>query len=493
LKELASLALDTAQVRGASYADVRIVDHQEQTIHTKNGAVESLSEIKDHGIGVRVIADGAWGFASSAVLDKAEVERVAAQAVEIAHASALVQQGPVNIGPPVTSTGTYCTPVEIDPFSVSPKDKVALLLEADRAMRRAKCAGGGVTTAKGTLICLRELKTFANSEGAFVEQEIVESGGGLTAVAISDGEVQQRSYPNSFGRDQRTAGWESIQQVDLPGNAERIANEAVALLSATACPSTVTTLILGSTQLALQIHESCGHPTELDRVFGSEAAYAGTSFLTPDKLNTLRYGSPAVNLTADATTPGGLGTFGWDDEGVPAQRIELVKEGLFVGYLSSRETAAQLACLNGLDPTEARSGGTMRASSWSRIPLIRMTNISIEPGDWTFDDLIADTDEGIYMEMNRSWSIDDKRLNFQFGTEMGYEIKNGKLGRMLKNCTYTGITPQFWNTCDAVCNRDHWRVWGTPNCGKGQPSQIAHTGHGAAPARFRNVRVGVMK
>ncbi len=493
MKELANLALDTAQVRGAAYADVRIVEHREQTVNVKNGVVESLGQIEDHGFGVRVIADGAWGFASSAALGKAEVERVAALAVEIARASALTLKEPVDIGPPVVSTGAYRTPVEIDPFSVPAEDKVALLLEADAAMRRATRAGADVITAKGVLVCLRERKTFASTEGAFVEQEIVESGGGLTALAVGDGEVQQRSYPNSFGRDQRTVGWEYIQQVDLPGNAERIASEAVALLTADPCPSATTTVILGPTQLALQIHESCGHPSELDRVFGSEAAYAGTSFLTPDNLDTLRYGSPVVNLTADATIPGGLGTFGWDDEGVPAQRVELVKEGLFVGYLSSRETAVQLARLEGLDPAEACSGGAMRASSWSRTPIVRMTNVSVEPGEWVFGDLVASTDEGIYMEVNRSWSIDDRRLNFMFGTELGYEIKSGKLGRMLKNCTYTGITPRFWNSCDAVCNQDHWQVWGTPNCGKGRPSQIAHTGHGAAPARFRNVCVGVMK
>jgi TldD protein len=495
LKDLTNLALDTARARGATYADVRVIDHREQAINVKNGVVESSGEVEDRGFGVRVITEGAWGFVSSAVFSKGEVERVAALAVEIARASARAnasaRRDPVDIGPPVTSTGAYRTPVEIDPFSVPVEDKVALLLEADAAMRRAMRGVTGVTTAKSVLVCLRERKTFANTEGAFVEQEIVETGGGLTAVAVGDGEVQQRSYPNSFGRDQHTAGWECIQQANLPGNAERIAGEAVALLTAAPCPSTVTTVILGSTQLALQIHESCGHPTELDRVFGAEAAYAGTSFLTPEKLGALRYGSPVVNLTADATLPGGLGTFGWDDEGVPAQRIELVKEGLFVGYLSSRETAAQLAKLRELDPADARSGGAMRASSWNRIPIVRMTNISIEPGEWAFDDLIADTDAGIYMEVNRSWSIDDRRLNFQFGTELGYEIKHGRLGRMLKNCTYTGITPQFWNSCDAVCDRDHWQVWGTPNCGKGQPSQIAHTGHGAAPARFRNVQVGV--
>ena len=487
MKELTDLALDTAHTHGATYADVRVVERREQTVGVKNGVVEALSETQDRGFGVRVIVEGAWGFASSAVLGQGEVERVAALAVEIARASALVRRAPVDIGPPVTSTGAYHTPVQIDPFSVPVEDKIGLLLDADRAMRRVV----GLSVARGVLICLRERKTFASTEGAFVEQEIVETGGGIVALAVGDGEVQQRSYPNSFGRDQRTVGWEYIQQVNLPDHAERIAGEAVALLTADLCPSAVTTVILGPTQLALQIHESCGHPTELDRVFGAEAAYAGTSFLTPDKVGALRYGSPVVNLTADATLPGGLGTFGWDDEGVPAQRVELVRDGLFVGYLTSRETAARLARLQGRDA--ATSGGAMRASGWNRIPLIRMTNVSIEPGQWTFDDLVADTAAGVYMETNRSWSIDDKRLNFQFGTEIGYEINGGKLGRMLKNCTYTGITPQFWGSCDAVCNQDHWAVWGTPNCGKGQPSQIAHTGHGAAPARFRNVQVGVMK
>ena len=489
MKSLTDVALDTARSRGASYADVRIIERREQSIRVKNGAVETLSETVDRGFGVRVIAKDAWGFASSAVLSKEEVERTAALAVEIARASALAQGAPVDIGPPVVSTGTYRTPVEVDPFSVSAEEKVGLLLEADRAMRRVE----GTRVASGSLVSLRERKTFANTEGAFIEQEIIETGGGIVALAVEGGEVQQRSYPNSFGRDQRTLGWEYIQQVDLSGNAERVASEAVALLSADPCPAAETTLILGPTQLALQIHESCGHPTELDRVFGTEAAYAGTSFLTPDKVGAFRYGSPVVNLTADATLPGGLGTFGWDDEGVPAQRVSLVREGRFVGYLTSRETAVQLARLKGWDGDRVRSGGAMRASGWNRIPLIRMTNISIEPGAWDFDDLIADTDEGIYMETNRSWSIDDRRLNFQFGTEIGYEIKNGTLGRLLKNCTYTGMTPHFWGSCDAICNEEHWEVWGTPNCGKGQPSQIAHTGHGAAPARFRDVQVGVMK
>jgi TldD protein len=334
----------------------------------------------------------------------------------------------------------------------------------------------------GNLGFSREHKRFANSQGAEVEQTIYESGGGITVLAVAGDDVQRRSYPSPY-RQQATAGWEFVLGLDLPGQAERIASEAVQLLQADPCPSDVhTTVIIGSEQLALQVHESCGHPIELDRVFGAEAAYAGTSFLTPDRLGTFQYGSPVVNLTADALQPGGLGTFGWDDEGVPASSTPVVQAGRFVGYLMSRETASLLG---------RTSNGCMRAAGWSRLPLVRMTNVSLEPGEWSLDDLIADTDDGLYLETNRSWSIDDKRYNFQFGTEIGYEIKGGRLGRMLRDCTYTGVTPEFWNSCDAVCHAGHWRLWGTPNCGKGQPAQIIHTGHGAAPARFRNVRIGV--
>jgi TldD protein len=483
-------ALNTAQVQGATYADVRIVRRQTQNITVKNGVVEGLSENESQGFGVRVVVDGAWGFASSALLTPDEADRVAALAVRIARASALFKVREVRLGPPVAHVGTYGTPVEIDPWTVSLEQKIDLLLRANEGLRAAP----GVTVATSSLGFWRENKTFANSEGAFLEQEIIESGGGVEATAVDrdKGEVQKRSYPNSFGRDQRGEGWEAIVAMDLPGQAPAVGEEAVALLRAEPCPSGVTTLILGPTQLALQVHESCGHPIELDRVFGSEASYAGTSFLTPEKYGTFRYGSDVVNLTADATIPGGLGTFGWDDEGVPAQRLPIVRNGIFSGYLSSRETAQQLRDVLG-DAAPQGSGGAMRADGWNRIPLVRMTNVNLEPGEWEFDDLVADTDDGIYMEMNKSWSIDDKRLNFQFGTEMAYEIKHGKMGRMFKNATYTGITPRFWGSCDAICNEHHWRVWGTPNCGKGQPGQVAHTGHGTAAARFRNVQVGVMK
>ncbi|HZA23054.1 MAG TPA: TldD/PmbA family protein [Dehalococcoidia bacterium] len=474
-------ALDLAKVKGAQYADVRLVNIAQERLVVRNGVVDTLSKDQSSGFGVRVLVNGCWGFASSPSFTTADLERATESAVRIARASAFQNKKPASLGAPVDNQGIYTTPIQVDPFEISCEQKLELLLEADRRMASVQ----GIRSRQASMVFIREEKTFANTEGAYLEQTIYEAGGGIQATAVGEKEVQRRSYPQMNGRQQGCAGWEYITALDIPGNAEKTASEAVALLTAQHCPvDTITDVIIGGSQLALQVHESCGHPVELDRVLGAEAAYAGTSFLTPDQLNKFNYGSEFVNITADSLRHPGLGTFGWDDEGVAAQSTPIVKDGRFVGYLMSRETATSLGLA---------SNGCMRASSWNRLPMIRMTNVSLEPGTWELDDLIADTTDGILMETNRSWSIDDRRYNFQFGTEIGYEIKNGKLGNLLRNCTYTGITPVFWNSCDAVCNQNHWNMWGTPNCGKGQPGQIGHTGHGASPARFRNVRVGVLK
>lgn len=471
-------ALNLAQIRGARYADARFVETTEQSIAVKNGLVEGLTNTETLGVGVRVLVGNGWGFAATRDLSATAVAAAAAHAVTLAQAANQTTGPRVELGPPVTSRGRYVTPIAQDPFAIALETKIVLLMQAEAEMARVPQA----QVRHSNLYFLREHKWFANTEGAEVEQTIYEAGGGLEVLAIAEDEVQRRSYPGAV-RQQGTAGWDYVLALDLPGHAERVATEAAQLLTAPPCPHGVHTLILGSEQLALQIHESCGHPTELDRLFGAEAAYAGASFLTLDKLDNFQYGSPLINLTADAVQPTGLGTFGWDDEGVPAQSSSLVRDGRFVGYLMSREAAARLGRV---------SNGCMRAAGWNRLPLIRMTNVSLEPGPWSLPDLIADTDNGILMDTNRSWSIDDKRYNFQFGTEVGYEIKGGQLGRLLRNCTYTGTTPEFWRSCDAVCNAAHWQLWGTPNCGKGQPPQVMHTGHGAAPARFRQVKVGVL-
>ena len=479
VNELIDLALDGADRAGASYADIRISERETESLTVKNGALESAASNRSGGFGVRVLLDGAWGFAASGVLERSEVERVTREATEIARASARARREPIVLDDTPPASDTYRTPLAEDPFEVSVDDKLAILFEADAEMGRVP----GIAVREGSIELGRERKTFASSAGARIQQELIESGAGIEATAVNASESQVRSFPNSLGGQHVTGGFEAIRAMGLAANAGRIAEEAVALLSAGECPSGEMTVIIDSSQVALQVHESCGHPIELDRVLGMEASFAGTSFLTLDKLGTLQYGSPVVSIDADATAPGGLGTFGYDDEGVPAQNTPIVAAGLFVGYLTSRETAPVIG---------RRSMGSSRASGWNVIPLIRMTNVNLRPGEaGSLEDLIADTDDGLFLSTNRSWSIDDRRLNFQFGTQVGWRIRNGQLGEMVRNPTYTGITPQFWNSCDAICGPEEWRLWGVPNCGKGEPMQTHRVGHGAAAARFRNVRVGV--
>jgi TldD protein len=480
MRELIENILDVAKMKGVEYADIRVVRRQNEEIEVKNGKVEALIHDEDLGFGIRILYQGAWGFACSSKVTRREMEVVFGKGLRIAKASSMAKGKEIVFPSASLVVDRYKTPMSTDPFDVPPETKLRLLLGADAIIRRNK----RVKISEAFMGSYKTEKTFASTEGSYIEQEIVECGAGISATAIEGGEVQVRSYPNSFRGNFATQGYEWIEKLALPDKAEMISDEAGQLLSAKPCPSKETTLILDSSQLALQIHESIGHPIELDRILGTEASYAGTSFLKPEMVDHFKYGSEWVNIFADATCPGGLGTFGYDDEGIKAQRVPIIAQGVLVSLLTSRETAHYLG---------KESNGTMRADGWNRIPLIRMTNINLESGEWTLEQMIADTEEGVFLTTNRSWSIDDKRINFQFGTEIGWEIKNGRLGEMVKNPTYTGITPKFWNSCDAIANRDHWQMWGTPNCGKGEPGQVAHVGHGAAPARFRNVQVGVMR
>jgi len=481
MKDIAGWALDTAKAQGATYADVRVVDLRQRYLSTKNGQPAQVRQSQSRGVGVRVVAEGAWGFSASDDLTRASVDRIAAHAVEIARASATAKKRDVRLAKEPKIIDRWEAPCRIDPFSIPVSTCLELLLEVDRDLRRVK----GVTLAEAAMDFRRIEQLFLSTAGSEIMQKKTQTGAGFVATSFADGEIQRRSYPNSFGGQYQTRGYELVGELDLLANAPRIAEEAVALHKAEQCPSGVKDIILEGSQLGLQVHESIGHPIELDRVLGTEANFAGLSFLTLDKLGTLKYASDIVNVVADATPAHGpgLGTFAYDDEGVAAQATPIVKDGLFVGYLTSRETAAAAG--------QARSGGAMRAEGWNRIPLIRMTNVSLLPGAWKLDDLFADTDDGIYMETNRSWSIDDRRYNFQFGTEIGWEIRAGKKTRMLKNPSYGGITTEFWNSCDAICGPEYWTLWGVPTCGKGQPMQAMGTGHGASPARFRKVQVGV--
>ena len=474
-------ALNEAVKAGASYADIRIIEILNENLAIKNGVPDEVNLSQTKGFGIRVMIHGSWGFAASVDITKEEVEKVARRAVAIARASGKVNKKPVSLKPVHPKKDTYSTPMKKNPFEISLEDKIEVLMDSERVLAKHSPM---IKVSQAFFRAMQEKKLFISTEEVEVKQQINWCGGGLQALAIKNGEVQRRSYPSSFRGNYSTSGYEYFESLELIKNATRVGKEVLQLLEAKICPTQSTNLIINGDQLALQIHESCGHPTELDRALGTEADYAGTSFLTPDKLNVLKYGSEIVNIVADATVPGGLGTFGYDDEGIEAKKVFLVKDGMFVGYQSSRETAALLNL-------EESSGG-MRADSPLTIPLIRMTNINLLPGEWKAEEIVEDTKDGILMETNTSWSIDDRRLNFQFGTEISWKIKNGTIQEILRNPTYTGITPEFWGTCDAI-SKDDWKMHGTPNCGKGVPGQVMYVGHGCGTARFKDVKVGIIK
>jgi len=460
---------------GADYADIRWVETRRESVKIRNGEVIGIGGGFDRGFGIRVIVDGCWGFAAT---DEGEsgLERTASAAVESAKAAALTRRAAVRLAEAEPVTGNWSSHFSIDPFDVPLETKIALLLDSTERMR----TDDRIVSAEGELSIYRQEKIFASSEGSYVEQSTTECGGGISAVAVSGEETHRRSYPSGYGGNQANRGWEFILEQDFSGSAVRIRDEALALLTAPKAPAGFHDLIVGASQLALQIHESCGHPTELDRIFGTELSLAGGSFLDPGMLGKFRYGSDRVTIAADATVPGGIGTFGYDDEGTPARRTVLVDRGILTGFLTSRETAEKIG---------QRSGGTMRAESWNHLPLIRMVNVNLDPGEDSFENLVLDTRKGILVETNKAWSIDDVRLNFQFGCEIAWEIENGRIGRILKSPVYTGITPQFWGRCDAISNRDAWTLWGVPNCGKGDPMQVVRVAHGASPARFHGVEM----
>ncbi|HEX6498429.1 MAG TPA: TldD/PmbA family protein [Micromonosporaceae bacterium] len=472
--DAATAAVEAALAAGARYADARVMHRRYESMHARNGDIEDLTQDEDAGIGVRALVGSGWGFYAVPDLSDAAARTAGEKAAAIAAASATVAGAAADLVPVPAAVGSWASPCEIDPLSVSLADKGDLLAGVTAEMRRE-----GADLAEGLYQIWDTRKWFVSSEGHRIDQHIRESGAGMSATVVGEHETQRRSYPSYRGQ-YGTRGWELIDSLDLAAHAARITDEAKALLSAPLCPQGETTLILGGEQMALQIHESVGHAIELDRILGWEAAFAGTSWLDLAQLGRLRYGSDLMNITIDPTIPGALGSFGFDDEGTPAQRRYAVRDGIWVGVLAGRDSAAAA----GLD-----YAGSVRADGWARLPMVRMTNVGLEPGPHTLDEMIAATDDGILMDFNRSWSIDDKRLNFQFGCEIGWEIKNGKLGRMVRNPTYTGIGPVFWQSMDMLSSQT--LPWGTPNCGKGQPGQIGHTGHPAAPARFTNVRVGV--
>jgi TldD protein len=472
--DVATAAVQAALDAGARYADARVMHRRHESMSARDGEIEELVQNEDAGLGVRALVGSSWGFFAVPELADAAARSAGARATEIAKASARVPGPAADLVPVAPAVGSWASECAVDPLAVPLSDKGDLLVHATKAIR-----DGGADLGEGLYQIWDTRKWLVSSEGHRVDQRIRECGAGIWATAVGDGETQRRSYPSYRGQF-GSRGWELVEEMDLGAHAARIADEARALLSAPQCPAGRTNLILGSEQMALQIHESVGHAIELDRILGWEAAFAGTSWLDLSQLGSLHYGSELMNISIDPTIPGALGSFGYDDEGTPATPRDAVREGRWVGVLAGRDSAA----VAGLD-----YGGSVRADGWARLPMVRMTNVGLRPGPHTLDEIVASTQDGIYMENNRSWSIDDRRLNFQFGCEIGWEVKDGKLGRMLRNPTYTGIGPVFWRSMDMLSSEI--TAWGTPNCGKGQPLQIGHTGHPAAPARFTDIRVGV--
>jgi len=477
--DAATAAVEAALAAGARYADARLVDRRHEAMTARDGDVRSLTQTTSAGLGVRALHGSSWGFA--ALGDPAgdgDARRSGERAAAIARASAAVPGPPMNLVPIAPSVGGWSSECAEDPFAVPLSEKGDLLTGVTATMRAA-----GVAMAEALYQLWDTRTAFVSSEGARIGQHVRETGAGMHCLTVGEGETQRRSYPAYRGQ-YGTRGWELVRALDLPGHAERIAAEAQELLTAPACPSGETTVILGGEQMSLQIHESVGHAIELDRILGWEAAFAGTSWLDLSQLGSLRFGSELMTITIDPTIPGALGSFGYDDEGTPAAPRDAVRNGVWVGVLAGRDSAA----MAGLD-----YAGSVRADGYARLPMVRMTNVGFEPGPHTLEEMIAATDDGVLMEHNRSWSIDDRRLNFQFGCEIGWEIRGGRRGRMVRNPSYTGIGPRFWSSLSMLGGAapGEWQAWGTPNCGKGQPGQTGHTGHGAAPARFTGVRVGV--
>jgi TldD protein len=477
MREFADLGLGRARASGADYADIRICHYRNQDIRVRDQIITALGKSVTRGFGIRTLYKGAWGFASSSVVTEEEIERIAALSLEIARASLLCQKDAVKLVDVPSYEDKWQTPFQKDPFQISIDAKKGLLLKINEEMLKTS----GIKRTTSFMSFTREEKYFASTMGSHIEQVVLRTHCGYRAVAVGERDFQTRS----FEAPPLNTGYEHIEKTPLLENARRVAEEAVEKLSAAEGPAGVKDLVLSPSNLSLTIHESIGHATELDRVLGQEADYAGTSFATVDNLNKLQYGSRMVNILVDRDMPAGRATVGYDDDGVKTGKWYIIKEGLLVGYSTNRELAAKIG--------QAESRGCNYADSWRSIPIIRMPNVSLEPGGKdapTPEELIADTKDGIFIDGRGSWSIDHQRRNFQFGGDAFWEIKDGKRTRMLKNVTYRSDTVDFWNSCDAVCGKEFWEPQGVTNCGKGQPPQRAQQTHGASPARFRNINVG---
>lgn len=479
--EIALVAIQAAKDGGASYSDARVGRYRRQFIAAREHQITGVSDSESFGLGVRALVNGAWGFAATRDVSRAGAIRVAREAVQGARAAQFVMRTPVTLAPTPAVTGSWRTPVQQDPIDIAIEDKVALLLSANQAALKVP----GVRFVNSGLALLREEKTLATTDGTLVSQTFIRVGPSFTATAIGDGDFQ--SYTEELAP--RGSGWEYVTSLDMPGNAQKWASLAAEKLTARTVEVGRYDLILDPTNLWLTVHESVGHPTELDRARGYEANYAGTSFVAPPEkmIGNLRYGSRLMNIQADRTQKDSLSRCGWDDEGVAAESWLLIKDGVFHDYQTVRDQAPAIASLNGVH----HSHGCSFADSWDSVQFQRMPNVSLLPGeqDTTIDDIIADTDRGIVIKNRGSWSIDQQRYNFQFSGQVFYEVRKGKITGMLKDVAYQSRTPDFWSSMDMIGGKRSYWLGGTFSDGKGQPGQSSSVSHGCVPARFRQVNI----
>jgi TldD protein len=477
IEALAAAALSAAREAGATYADIRIADYRTQALRAREARITSVSDDTSSGFGVRVIAEGTWGFSASARLDEDEVVTVARRAVALAKQNAVLQREPVLLAPGVRNVAVWNMPVRRDAFSVPLEEKVERLLSINAmAVRRP-----GISFVDSQMSFVREHKYFASSEGARIEQTLQRNHPSFSVTAVDEkvgGFETRASYA-----DPRALGYEYVEDYPWDDDVREAADDARAKLSAPSVTAGKRDLILHPTHLWLTIHESIGHSTELDRALGFEANYAGTSFLTPEKLRTFQIGSTLVNVVAEKTAPGSLATAAYDDDGERTHEWPLIENGKFVGYQLTRDQAHWL--------NEPRGHACSYAQSWKDVPFQRMPNVNLLPGKTplSLDQLIASSDDAILIKGRSSYSIDHQRYNFQFSGQTAWQVKGGRITSMLKDVAYQSNTPAFWAACDALCSQEEYYVGGSFVDGKGQPSQANAVSHGCVPARFRQIDV----
>lgn len=476
IKKIADTSLRLAKQNGASYSDFRLTNYRSQSVSAREDTIQDIRDNEDFGFSVRVIIDGTWGFAASSTFNENEVGRVTKLACEISKAGRSVQKRRVELVPVPAYQDFWKTPIKKNPFDVSIDEKVNFLFKINE---KAKSLGANYCSS--FIWAVNEWKYFASSEGSYIKQELyrIWPQFEITIIDKSAGLFEERnSLTAPIGK-----GYEYVEEYDFMGDVERSVEETKMKMKAKSVDPGKSDLILDSAHLWLTIHESCGHPSELDRALGFEANFAGTSFLTPEKRGKLQYGNELVNLVADRTQKDGLATRGYDDDGVKTTKWDIIRNGLFVGYQTTREMASYI--------DETSSNGCAYADSWEHFPIQRMPNVSLEPGTkkLSLNDLIADTESGIYIVGAGSWSIDMQRYNFQFTGQAFWEIKNGKIAGMLRDVAYQGNTVDFWNSCDTICDESEYKLGGSFFCGKGEPGQASPVSHGSSPARFRKVNI----